>query len=228
MGGFNYLSVVTHYSARILGVHLEGPFLNPARCGALNRHSFLKPTISSLKKLIKGYEDIIKIIVIAPEISGAIKVIEKCTEYGIKVNIGHSDATYKQALDGKKAGAAGITHLFNAMSPFHHREIGLAGFGLLDEDIYVEVIADNIHLNRKTLEIIFKVKKPDRIILVSDSVKGAENKNKPIYSKQGALLGSSITLADAVNNIKKIGISGALALETAIDNPRRYLRALNG
>ncbi len=211
------------HSAIILGVHLEGPFLNPARCGALDKDSFIKPSISNLKKLIGGYEDIIKIIVIAPEIPGVIKVIEKCTEYGIKINIGHSDATYKQALDAKKAGASGITHLFNAMSPFHHREIGLAGFGLLDEDIYVEVIADNIHLDRKTLELIFKVKKPGRIILVSDSVKGVKNIKKPIYSKQGALLGSSITMADVVNNIKKIGISEAVVLETAVDSPQRYL-----
>jgi N-acetylglucosamine-6-phosphate deacetylase len=118
-------------SARLLGVHLEGPFLNPARCGALEEKGFIKPSLSSLKKLIDGYEEIIKIITIAPEIPGAIKVIEKCAELGIKVNMGHSDATYKQALEGKKAGATGITHLFNAMRPFHHVNSGLAGPALL-------------------------------------------------------------------------------------------------
>jgi N-acetylglucosamine-6-phosphate deacetylase len=213
----------TFHFSLILGVHLEGPFLNPVRRGAQDKDSFIKPAISNLKKLIEGYEDIIKIITIAPELPGALKVIEKCVSLRIKVNMGHSDATYRQALNGKKAGATGITHIFNAMRPFHHREIGLAGLGLLDEDIYIEVIADNIHLDKKTLELIFKVKPPERIILVSDSVKGAGNRKSPIYSKAGVLVGSSITLSDAVRNLKKIGIPEKVILKAAVDNPKRYL-----
>ena len=85
-----------------------------------------------LKELVSGNEDIIKIITIAPELPGALKVIERCAGLGIRVNMGHSDATYAQALEGKKAGATGITHFFNAMRPFHHREPGLAGLGLLE------------------------------------------------------------------------------------------------
>jgi len=209
--------------ACILGVHLEGPFLNPARCGAQDKKSFIKPTISNLKKLIEGYEDMAKIITIAPELPRALEVIEKSVSLGIKVNMGHSDATYKQALDGKKAGATGITHLFNAMRPFHHREPGLAGFGLLDEDIYIEVIADRIHINDEVLKFIFKIKRPDRIILISDSVKGNKDKKGRIYSKPGVLAGSSITLAEAVGNIKKIGIPERAVLKTVIDNPMKYL-----
>ncbi len=210
-------------SALILGVHLEGPFLNPLRCGALNKNSFIKPTISSLKKLISGYEDIIKIMTIAPEIPGALKVIEKCVELGIKVNMGHSDATYKQAVDGKKAGATGITHLFNAMRPFHHREPGLAGFGLIEEDLYVEVIADGVHLHPKTLGLIFNRKRLDRIILVSDSVIGAKKKGMPVYSRRGILAGSGITISDSIKLLKGIGIPGAEIIEASVDNPRRYL-----
>jgi N-acetylglucosamine-6-phosphate deacetylase len=108
--------------------------------------------------VIDGYEDIIKIITIAPEIPGALKVIAQCSELGMKVNMGHSDATYQQAVEGKKAGATGVTHLFNAMRPFHHREPGLAGLGLIDEDLYIEVIADGVHLHPKTLELIFSRK----------------------------------------------------------------------
>lgn len=215
------LSGIRHQASCILGVHVEGPFLNPIRSGALDKRSFLKPTLSALKKLIDGYEDIIKIITIAPEIPDALKIIERCAEIGIKVNMGHSDATYKHAFEGKKAGAAGITHLFNAMRPLHHREPGLAGLGLLDQDLYIEIIADGAHLHMKTLELIFQCKRLDKIILVSDSVKGS--RGKPVYSSKGALAGSGITISDAVRFLKKIGIPEAEAVEAAADNPARYL-----
>ncbi len=217
------LTTANRQLSTILGVHLEGPFLNPAKCGAQNKKSFIKPTVSSLKKLVSGYEDIIKIITVAPELSGALKVVEKCVSLKIKVNMGHSNATYREALDGKKAGASGISHIFNAMKPFHHREPGLIGLGLMDEDIYIEVIADNIHISKTVLTLIFKVKKLDRIILVSDSVKGAKGRKGPIYLKPGVIAGSAITLSDAVQNIIDIGIPKAIALEMSIENPKRYL-----
>lgn len=210
-------------ASRILGVHLEGPFLNPIRCGALNRTNFIKPMLSSLRKLIDGYEHIIKVITIAPEIPGALKIIEKCSEMGIKVNMGHSDATYKQAFDGKKAGAAGITHIFNAMKPFHHREPGLAGLGLIDEDLYIEVIADGFHLHPKTLELIFSIKRLDRIILVSDSVKGSVKKGMPVYGKKGILAGSGITISDSVKILQSVGVPDAEIIEATTDNPLRYI-----
>jgi N-acetylglucosamine-6-phosphate deacetylase len=210
----------------ILGVHLEGPFLNPDKCGAQRKKTFLKPSVSALLKLVKDYEDIIKIITIAPELPGALKVIEKCVSLGIKVNMGHSAATHRQALEGKNAGAGGISHIFNAMIPLHHREPGLIGFGLLDEDIYIEVIADKIHVDENVLNLIFRTKRLDRIILVTDSVKGAKDNKGRIFASKGVLAGSSITLSDAVKNIIDIGISKAIALETAIDNPKRYLNLI--
>jgi N-acetylglucosamine-6-phosphate deacetylase len=208
--------------ARILGVHLEGPFLNPVRCGALDKRSFLRPGLPYLRELIEGYEDIIKIITVAPEIPGALKVIERCRASGIRVNMGHSDATYKEALKGKQAGATGVTHLFNAMRPFHHREPGLAGLGLIDEDLYVEVIADLFHLHPMTLELVFSRKRLDRIILVSDSVKNAGRRGRPSYQK-GVLAGSGITVADALKVLEAIGVPEGEITEAAIDNPARYL-----
>jgi len=216
-------SPAIHPSAVILGVHLEGPFLNPERCGALDKKIFLKPTISSLKKLVAGYEDIIKIITIAPEIPGAFKIIEKCVELGIKVNMGHSDATFKQAVEGKKAGATGITHLFNGMRPFHHREPGLAGLGLIDEDLYVEVIADGVHLHPKTLELIFSRKRLDRIILVSDSVKKAGKTKGAVYNHDGVLAGSAITINGMVRRLLAVGVPDAEIIEASTDNPARYI-----
>ncbi len=216
-------SRITNHTSLILGVHLEGPFLNPERCGSLDKKVFSKPTLSSLKKLLAGYEDIVKIITVAPEIPGALKVIEKCSEIGIKVNMGHSNATYKQALEGKKAGATGITHLFNAMRPFHHREPGLAGIGLIDEDLYIEVIADGIHLHPMTLELIFSIKRIDRIILVSDSVKGKKAKNGAVYNKDGLLAGSGITIGRVVKILRAAGVSDAEIIKASTDNPAQYI-----
>lgn len=207
-------------SALILGVNLEGPFLNPARCGALGKEFFIKPTQSNLHKLIEGYEDIVKIITVAPEMPGALRVIENCRELGIRVNMGHSDATYKQAFEGKQAGATGITHIFNAMRPFHHREPGLVGFGLLDRDIYIEVIADGVHLHPECLRLVFSIKRHDRIILVSDSVKGAKNNGRPIYKSRGILAGSGITLAASKGVIEEAGIA---INKGFLNNPERYL-----
>jgi N-acetylglucosamine-6-phosphate deacetylase len=203
-------------SAIVLGAHLEGPFLNPLRSGALNSDAFLKPSISRLKELISGFEDVVKIITVAPEVKGALRVIERCVELGIRVNMGHSDATLEQAVKGKHAGATCITHLFNAMKPFHHREPGLAGMGLMDEDLYVEVIADGVHLKEEVLRFIFKVKSNDRIILVSDSIKG------PIWSK-GVLQGSKTGIAEAVKMLEEIGISKKQIMKAARENPERYL-----
>lgn len=208
--------------AEILGVNLEGPFLNPVRCGAMDKDTFIKPTLAALKKLIAGYEEIVKIITISPELPGALKVIEKCAAIGIRVNMGHSDATIKQAVDGKKAGATGITHIFNAMRPFHHRESGLAGLGLTDSDLYVEVIADGVHLHPKVLELIFRCKQSDRIIIVSDSVKGRKTAKGAVHEK-GVLAGSGLTISGAVTRLQRIGISDAEIIEASIDNPLRYL-----
>jgi len=123
-------------------------------------------------------------------------------------------------LSGKKAGATGLSHIFNAMRPFHHREPGIAGFGLLDEDVFIEVVADGIHLDPKTLSLIFKIKRADRIILVSDSIKGAGVKKGSIKTSSGAIAGSSVTLSDALKNVEK---AGGDALKSASENPLNYL-----
>ncbi|MGC2061983.1 MAG: amidohydrolase family protein [Thermodesulfovibrionales bacterium] len=214
--------------AMVLGVHVEGPFLNSKYSGALDNKALLKPSLALLKELVSGNEDIIKIITIAPELTGALKVIERCAELGIRVNMGHSDATYAQALEGKKAGATGITHFFNAMRPFHHREPGLAGLGLLDEEVYIEVIADGAHLHPRTLEMIFNRKRLDRIMLVTDSVKGRITRSNKynvsaIFNEQGVLAGSGITLADSAPLLSELGIPDAEIAEAAADNPARYI-----
>lgn len=204
-------------SARILGVNLEGPFLNAARSGALDGKSFIpRPRIPDIKRLIAGFEDIVRIITIAPELSGALGIIEHCAGRGIRVNMGHSDATYKQAMEGKLAGATGITHLFNAMRPMHHREPGLIGLGLMDDDLYVEIIPDGIHLSPEIVRMVFRMKPAERILAVSDSVRGP-------HMKGDVLQGSAITLKDGYERMIGMGISQRAASMATRTNPVRYL-----
>jgi N-acetylglucosamine-6-phosphate deacetylase len=210
------------FGAQILGVNLEGPFLNPIRCGAMNKDTFIKPAIASLRKLIAGYEEIVKIITIAPELPGALKVIEKCADIGIRVNMGHSEATLRQAVDAKKAGATGITHIFNAMRPFNHREPGIAGLGLTDNDLYIEVIADGVHLHPLIIELIFNCKRLNRIIVISDSVKGQKAAKGVIYDNN-ILAGSGLLISEMVMRLQRIGIPDAEIIEASTDNPLRYI-----
>lgn len=217
---------IQNNASRIIGVHLEGPFLNPSKCGALNAMTFIEPTEYNLKELIEGFEDIIKIITIAPEINGATKLIKTMTDMGIIASMGHSNATYAEAEAGFHAGAKGITHIFNAMREFHHRDPGIAGFGLLNKDIYIEVIADPFHLHQKTLELIFKTKKHDKIILVSDMVRETKtsSKNAKVTDFHGKLLGGSMTITESSKRLIEMGFDKDVIMKCITENPERYLR----
>ncbi len=223
LGAIRRAMAAQREGATILGAHLEGPFLNPERAGSLDGKSFADPSPEAFNRLVEDFEDIIKIVTIAPELPGALRVIELCREKGFLVQMGHSDASIEQAEEGKQAGATGITHLFNAMRGFHHREPGLAGFGLMDEDIYVEIIADLAHLHPQSLKMIFDMKSPDKIILISDSVMGPGWGSGAIRGAGGTLLGSGITLADSMKNLVSLGVPPDRALQFASDNPMTYL-----
>ena len=218
--------------ARIVGMHLEGPFLNPLKCGSLNAMTLIEPSDRSLDQLIEGFEDVIRIITISPELDGALPLIKKISDRGIIVNMGHSDATYAEAESGHRAGARGITHLFNAMRPYHHREPGIAGYALLNRDLYVEIIADPFHLHPGTIELIFRMKPNDRIIIVSDSIKEAKGAATPVSTHEGLadihgrLLGGSVSVTEGAKAVA--GILGDLfdhdvIYECISANPARYL-----
>ncbi|KJR43555.1 N-acetylglucosamine-6-phosphate deacetylase [Candidatus Magnetoovum chiemensis] len=211
--------------AKILGAHLEGPFLSPKRSGALKKSAFTLPTKNNIKRLIEGYEDVVKIITMAPELDYALDAISAFTKMGIVVSMGHSDATYSEAENGFYAGAKSITHLFNAMRPIHHREPGIAGFGILSKDIFIEVIADPHHLHIKTLEMIFNLKPKDRIIIVSDSVKETKTSTSSaaITATSNKLIGGSLTVAETLHRLKLIGYDEAMLFKCISDNPRNLI-----
>jgi N-acetylglucosamine-6-phosphate deacetylase len=211
--------------ATILGVYLEGPFLNPACAGALDGKSFLPTKISHCKKLLEGFGNVVKIITMAPELDGAPDLIRSIVDMGIVVSMGHSDATYSEAEAGFNAGAKGITHIFNAMRGIHHREPGIAGFGLMDPHVYVEVITDPFHLHPKTIELIFNVKKPERIIIVSDSVKGTQTGAavQGITDTTDKLLGGSMTIIESMGYLVHLGFQKNVIEQCTSANPEMYL-----
>lgn len=214
-------------SAKIIGLHLEGPFLNPARSGALDRTSFLRPTERRVRKLVEGFEDIVRIITIAPELEGSVNLIRRMSTMGIRVSMGHSDATYSEAEAGFHAGAQGITHIFNAMRPIHHREPGIAGFGLLNPHIYVEVIADPFHLHVRTIDLVFKIKNPEYIIIVSDRISETRNtsQGRGIRDKDGTLQGGSMTVTEAAKRLIDLGLPKETVMASISTNPWAYVCA---
>jgi N-acetylglucosamine-6-phosphate deacetylase len=218
-------SVASTQQSKITGIHLEGPFLNPVKSGALNTDSFIEANGYNFCKLIEGFEDMVKIITVAPEIKGSVEIIRTISDKGIIVSMGHSDATYAEAEAGVHAGARGITHIYNAMRGFHHREPGIAGFGLLNQDIYIEIIADPFHLHEKTIELIFKTKNHDRIIIVSDTVKETKTlpDNKSVADVHGKLLGGSMTVAESAQILIQTGYDEGVIMNCITANPERYL-----
>lgn len=211
--------------ARIIGAHIEGPFLNPLCAGALDPSNFIEPSERNLDALIGGFEDVVRIVTLAPEMPGALRLIERLSSRGIVVSMGHSDATFAQAEEGFRAGAKGITHLFNAMRAMHHREPGLPGFGLVHDEIYVEVIADHHHLHRGTIDLIFRVKDHKRILIVSDSVRGSHLSpdDGAVRDQEGKLQGGGLSITESAKMLIRRGFDWVVVNNCITLNPARYL-----
>jgi N-acetylglucosamine-6-phosphate deacetylase len=153
--------------AHIAGVHLEGPFINPKRAGAQDAAHIADPDIS----LIEAYADVIKMITVAPEVEGGEAFLRRMRRdfAHIVVSLGHSDATYEEAETAFKLGAKHVTHLFNAMRSYHHREPGAVG-ACFDSDATCDIIADGIHLHPHHLRLTYRMK-PHRWILITDAMR---------------------------------------------------------
>ena len=210
--------------ARILGVHLEGPFLSPNMAGALDGSSFASPSERMLRELTDGFEDVISVVTIAPEKEGALSLIKTMAKWGILVNLGHSNATFAEAEAGFRAGARGVTHLFNAMRGFSHREAGLSGFGLLNREVYVEVIGDLNHLSLQALDLVFRLKNPEKILLVSDSVRETSSRGDSVpRGGDGRLVGGSAPLPMAAMRLVTQGFDENLIMRAISTNPQTFL-----
>ncbi|EKQ56505.1 MULTISPECIES: N-acetylglucosamine-6-phosphate deacetylase [unclassified Clostridium] len=202
--------------AHVLGAHLEGPFVSPKAIGAQNPNYILTPSISTYNEIVKDYEDIIVSITLAPEVEGAKELIKYLSSKDIVCSLGHTSATYEEAMEAIECGACHATHLFNAMTPLTHRNPGVVG-AIFDSNITTETISDGIHISYPALRIAYKQKGTNNVLLISDAMMACCMPNGD-YSlggqdvlvndgearlKNGALAGSVLTLDKAVRNVYK-------------------------
>ncbi len=157
----------------VIGSHLEGPFLNPARAGAHDPAHLLPPDPATFERMLDAAGGTLRVITVAPELPGGIELVRRAAAAGVVVAVGHSDAAHDEASAAFDAGASLVTHLFNAMRPWHHREPGLVGAALTRADVVCELINDGIHLHDATAKVAFEAAGPGRIALVTDAIAAA-------------------------------------------------------
>lgn len=202
--------------ARILGIHLEGPYLSPLRAGAQAAPYMRPPSIAEVDALQDLCGGRIRLVTLAPETEGAVDFIAALRTRGIAASIGHSNATTDEMLAGVRAGATHVTHLFNAMRELHHREPGPIGVGLTEDGVSVELICDGHHLHPRIVDIAFRAKPDGKVVLVSDAVAALGLPDGPCemfgigcvvsggavrLRNGGNLAGSCLSLDRAVRNI---------------------------
>ena len=155
--------------SKVLGIHTEGPFISEHKPGAHVIAQLKTGDLSSIEKVLSAADNFVSMVTVAPEIPGGLEAIKYLSKKNIISSIGHTNATYAQAVEGIKAGARSTTHLFNAMSPLAHRDPGAVGAVLDNEDIFAELILDGIHIHEAIFRIALKSKGVDRINLITDA-----------------------------------------------------------
>lgn len=213
----------------IWGMHLEGPFMNPVKRGAHKESWIHAPTEAEVSALLAAGKEVIKIVTLAPECC-APSIIQMFTDAGIIVSAGHSNATYNEAMQFPALGIKLVTHLFNAMSPLHHRDTGLPGASMQNEALTASIIPDGIHVSYSALNLA-KKQMGDRLFFITDSVTETHigeyqhQLNGDHYcTKDGTLSGSAITLLQGVRNaVQHAGISIEESLRMASLYPAKAI-----
>lgn len=223
--------------ARILGVHLEGCFLSEGYRGAHRREDLIPPSIDTLMSMGGGCLEIVRLLTLSPELPGAERLIRYARSRGIVVSAGHTAATYAQMERAAALGMNHATHVYNAMSPLHHREPGAVGAALTLAGIYPELIADGIHVHPAAMGVAVRLA-GDRLCLITDSMMAAGMpdgeytlsgqrvvvQDGTARTESGNLAGSTLTLDAAVRNIVRlVGVSVEEAIAMASKNPARSL-----
>lgn len=221
--------------AKILGAHLESPYISMEKRGAQPPEAIRPVNMREIEELIEAG---VKMVTIAPEVEGALEAIKRLKDAGVIVSLGHSNASWEEALKGINAGISKATHTFNAMPSLHHRNPGCVGLTLVDERVACEVIADFIHLHPIIVKLVIKAKGKDKVILITDSASYAglpdgEYKwmdGRIVVKKEGrisfkdapdVLAGSTLTLDQAVRNVASLGFPLKDVIQMASLNPAR-------
>lgn len=224
--------------AEILGLHLEGPFVNSKRAGAQPIQHIIEPDLALFKEWQNLSNGKIKLVTLAPEQPGGLDMIRYLKANGIIASIGHTDATYNEVNEAIDAGATHVTHLFNQMRGLHHREPGVVGATFLRDELKAELIVDGVHVCPEMVNLAFKQKRSKGLILITDSMRakclkngqydlGGQEvtvKNGKAVLEDGTLAGSILKLGHALKNIiSYTGCSLEDAIEMASVNPAKQL-----
>ncbi|MGA3300522.1 MAG: N-acetylglucosamine-6-phosphate deacetylase [Candidatus Acidiferrales bacterium] len=225
------------FGADILGIHLEGPFINPERRGVHPTASILAPSVESFEKFRAAAGNLIKLITIAPEMPGALKLIAAAVADGVVVGLGHTDADYAQARAAIQAGARHAVHVYNAMRPFTHRDPGVISAVLTDADVTAEIIADGVHVAGPAIQVLLGTKGFDTVLLVSDGTAATgmrdgtfklggfevQVRDGVVRNSEGKLAGSTLTIDRAIRYLVELGVPMVDAIRMATILPARRL-----
>jgi N-acetylglucosamine-6-phosphate deacetylase len=223
----------------LLGAHLEGPFLAAPRCGAQNPRHLLPPDLAAFEQLHHASGGTLRMVTVAPELTGAGAFVRAVRDAGVIVAIGHTDAGYDRAAEVIGAGATVATHLFNGMRPLHHREPGVIG-AALDAGVFCELVNDGHHLHPAIVRLVFRML-PERVVLITDAVAAAGMPDgeltlggQPVrviagvarLASNGALAGSTLTMAEAFRrSVLDSDLDVVAVAAAASTNPARLLGA---
>lgn len=220
--------------ARILGLHLEGPFLSPKRIGAQIAEDISPIDLEYMKRLYEVSEGHLINMTVAPELSGIEKLAAYCNEKGVVMQIGHSDASYNQVQEAMMHNIRHITHLFNAMRPMHHREPGVVGATLIHSELSCEIIGDGVHVDSNLVNLLLKCKPLSQIVMITDSLYPAKTDlssapdlylNKCFYRKKDNVMnGSAISMLDGFRNLVSWGIPIEKAVRMTSTNPAQIMK----
>ncbi|WP_257029080.1 N-acetylglucosamine-6-phosphate deacetylase [Neobacillus driksii] len=225
-------------NAEVLGVHLEGPFINKKRAGAQPMEYIIDPDIELFRHWQELAEGSIKLVTVAPELENGTDFVRYLHETGVIASIGHSDAVHEEMEKAVQAGAKQVTHLFNGMRGIHHREPGVAGSALIFKELMVELIADGIHVRPEVMKLVINAKGTEGMILITDAMRAKCLKNG-VYDlggqdvsvadgkallADGTLAGSILKMNDSIKNILEAAeITLSKAVQMASVNPAKQL-----
>ncbi|MCP1095293.1 N-acetylglucosamine-6-phosphate deacetylase [Bacillaceae bacterium OS4b] len=234
-----YIENQTQEHAEIVGIHLEGPFISPARKGAQPEDYIVDPDVTLFKKWQEMAENQIKLVTLAPEQPNGLDLAAHLRGTGVVASIGHSDATYDQIDEAIQAGTTHVTHLYNGMRGLHHREPGVLGAAYLRDELYVELIADGIHCRPEMIKLAYNQITSERMILITDSLR-AKWLEKGTYDlggqpvnvdetkatlSDGTLAGSILKMNDAIKNtMKYTDCSMTDIIKMTAENPAKQLQ----
>ncbi|MCZ7587845.1 MAG: N-acetylglucosamine-6-phosphate deacetylase [Gaiella sp.] len=219
---------------RLLGVHLEGPFLSPARLGTHRLAARRDPDSALLERLLAAGR--VRLVTLAPELPGALELVDLLHARGVVVSLGHTNATAAEAHAAFDRGVRAVTHVFNAMRPLAHRDPGIVGAALVRSDVVLQAIVDGVHLDPDIVRLLWRVA-PGRLSLVTDAIAGAGLgdgtyalgeigivvADDVVRSEDGTLAGSTLTMIEAVRNLVAVDVPLERALEAATSVPTGIL-----